>query len=167
MNDSALAIPLAVQAGLGEVGRHSLLITEEFGPRLRLGKIFTDVPLLIDKPKRFGVREFCDICQRCSGACPPKAIPRTSPSRHAYSVSNLRGVKKWTTNAEKCFGFWASQNSDCSICIRVCPYNRDFSRWYNRVWRMLAGTQFRRMMLRIDIWFHPRGRQSSKRWWQS
>ena len=74
MNDSALAIPLAAQAGLGEVGRHSLLITKEFGPRLRLGKIFTDMPLVIDEPIRFGVKEFCDICQRCSTACPPKAI---------------------------------------------------------------------------------------------
>ncbi len=121
MNDSALPIPLAVQAGLGEVGRHSLLITEEYGPRLRLGKIFTDMPLLIDQPKRFGVREFCDVCQRCSSACPPKAIPTGEPSRTAYSISNLNGVKKWTTFAEKCFRFWAGQNSDCSICIRVCP----------------------------------------------
>ena len=66
MNDSALAIPLAVQAGLGEVGRHSLLITREYGPRLRLGKSFTDMPLEIDEPVRLGVKEFCDICQRCS-----------------------------------------------------------------------------------------------------
>ena len=165
MNDSALAIPLAVQAGFGEVGRHSLLITEEYGPRLRLGKIFTDMPLVISEPKRFGVKEFCDICQRCSAACPPKAIPTGAPSREAYSVSNLKGVRKWTTWAEKCFRFWAGQNSDCSICIRVCPYNRDFSKWTNRLWRRLAGTRLRRVMLQLDIWFFDRRRQSSSGWW--
>ena len=165
MNDSALPIPLAVQAGLGEVGRHSLLITEEYGPRLRLGKIFTDMPLVIDQPKRFGVKEFCDVCQRCSSACPPKAIPTGEPSRTAYSISNLNGVKKWTTFAEKCFRFWAGQNSDCSICIRVCPYNRDFSKWYNRLWRNLAGTRLRKVMLQVDILFNKRTRQSSARWW--
>jgi len=166
MNDSALPIPLAVQAGLGEVGRHSLLITEEYGPRLRLGKIFTDIPLVIDQPKRFGVKEFCEVCQRCSSACPPKAIPTGAPSRTAYSISNLKGVKKWTTFAEKCFRFWAGQNSDCSICIRVCPYNRDFSKWYNRLWRKLAGTWLRNAMLQVDIFFNKRARQSSVAWWQ-
>tara|TARA_Y100000588_G_C14273942_1_gene933518 strand:- start:235 stop:1398 length:1164 start_codon:yes stop_codon:yes gene_type:complete len=167
MNDSALAIPLAVQAGLGEVGRHSLLITEEYGPRLRLGKIFTDMPLTINDPKRFGVKEFCDICQRCSSACPPKAIPSGEPSREAYSVSNLKGVLRWTTWAEKCFKFWVGQNSDCSICIRVCPYNRDFTKWYNRVWRRLAGTRLRRLMLRLDYWLINRERHSSSRWWST
>jgi len=165
MNDSALPIPLAVQAGLGEVGRHSLLITEEYGPRLRLGKIFTNMPLQVDQPKRFGVKEFCDICQRCSNACPPKAIPSEAPSRRTHSISNLRGVLKWTTHAEKCFRFWAGQNSDCSICIRVCPYNRDFSKWHNRLWRRLAGTWLRNLMLQIDIRFSSRDRQSSRRWW--
>lgn len=167
MNDSALAIPLAVQAGLGEVGRHSLLITEEYGPRLRLGKIFTDMPLELNEPKRFGVKEFCDICQRCSNACPPKAIPFDAPSRKAYSVSNLIGVLKWTTWAEKCFKFWAGQNSDCSICIRVCPYNRDFSKWHNRLWRRLAGTPLRGLMLRLDLWLLKRGRASARAWWAS
>jgi reductive dehalogenase len=165
MNDSALAIPLAVQAGLGEVGRHSLLITEEYGPRLRLGKIFTDMPLVIDAPRRFGVKEFCDICQRCSAACPPKAIPSGEPSREAYSVSNLKGVLKWTTWAEKCFKFWAGQNSDCSICIRICPFNRDFSKWHNRLWRRLAGTSLRRLMLQLDVWLIKRERKASKSWW--
>lgn len=165
MNDSALAIPLAVQAGLGEVGRHSLLITERYGPRLRLGKIFTDMPLVLDSPTRFGVKEFCDICQRCSNACPPKAIPTDAPSEITYSISNLKGVSKWTTWAEKCFRFWAGQNSDCSICIRVCPYNRDFSKWYNRLWRRLAGTRLRLLMLKTDIWFVNRSRRSSAAWW--
>jgi reductive dehalogenase len=166
MNDSALAIPLAVQAGLGEVGRHSLLITPEFGPRLRLGKIFTDMPLVLDRPKNFGVREFCDICQRCSNACPPKAIPAEPPSKKAHSISNLKGVTKWTTHAEKCFKFWAAQNSDCSICIRVCPYNRDFSKWHNRLWRRMAGTRLRHMMLWIDLRFSSRERSSARLWWK-
>jgi reductive dehalogenase len=165
MNDSALAIPLAVQAGLGEVGRHSLLITEEYGPRLRLGKIFTDIPLVLNEPKRFGIKEFCNICQRCSNGCPPKAIPDGTPSRKAYSVSNLQGILKWTTWAEKCFRFWAGQNSDCSICIRICPYNRDFSKWYNRLWRKLAGTRLRKLMLQLDVILVNRERQSSSRWW--
>jgi len=167
MNDSALPIPLAVQAGLGEIGRHSLLITEEYGPRLRLGKIFTDMPLTINEPRRFGVKEFCDLCQRCSSACPPKAIPSGAPSREAYSVSNLKGILRWTTYAEKCFRFWAGQNSDCSICIRACPYNRDFSKWYNRLWRRLAGTRLRHLMLKMDVWFVDRTRQSSSRWWRT
>jgi epoxyqueuosine reductase len=167
MNDSALAIPLAAQAGLGEIGRHSLLITKECGPRLRLGKIFTDMPLLIDEPSNFGVRKFCEICQRCSSACPPKAIPASAPSRTPHSVSNLKGILKWTTIAEKCFRFWASQNSDCSICIRVCPYNRDFSKWHNRVWRRLAATPLRKFMLQIDVFFNKRGRMSSRNWWRS
>jgi len=166
MNDSALPIPLAVQAGLGEVGRHSLLITPEYGPRLRLGKIFTDMPLVLDQPKKFGVKEFCDICQRCSSACPPKAIPTEPPSKKSHSVSNLKGVNKWTTHAEKCFKFWAAQNSDCSICIRVCPYNRDFSQWYNRLWRRAAGTRLRHLMLWIDRRFSPRNRASARQWWR-
>ena len=165
MNDSALAIPLAVQAGLGEIGRHSLLITKEYGPRLRLGKIFTDMPLLIDEPKQFGVKKFCDVCKRCSAACPPKAIPSGPPSKVSYSISNLKGIRRWTTYAEKCFKFWAGQNSDCSICIRVCPYNRDFTKWYNRVWRFFAGTSFRALMLRLDNLFNQRARVSSGSWW--
>lgn len=46
MNDTALSIPLAIAAGLGEYSRMGLLITKEFGPRVRLGKIFTDLPLV-------------------------------------------------------------------------------------------------------------------------
>ncbi len=167
MNDSALAIPLAVQAGFGEVGRHSLLITEKYGPRLRLGKIFTDMPLVISQPKKFGVKDFCDICLRCAEKCPPKAIPFDAPSDKVYNISNIIGITKWTTNAEKCFKFWANQSSDCSICIRVCPYNRDFRKWYNRIWRKLAGSLFRKFALWLDDKFENRGRNKSSRWWSN
>ena len=133
---------------------------------MRLGKIFTDLPLVVDPPKKFGVREFCDVCQLCSSACPPKAIPKSPPSAEVMSISNILGVVKWTTNAERCFKFWASQNSDCSICIRVCPYNRDYTRWYNRLWRRLAGTHLRKLMLWVDLKLVDRRRRRSEAWWQ-
>ncbi|MFK7733048.1 MAG: reductive dehalogenase domain-containing protein [Pseudomonadales bacterium] len=167
MNDSALAIPLAAQAGLGEVGRHSLLITEEFGPRLRLGKIFTDMPLVNSEPKNWGVKQFCDICDRCAKACPPKALPFDAPSDAIHNKSNIIGIAKWTTDAEKCFTFWANQNSDCSICIRVCPFNRDYTRWHNRLWRKLASSSLRAIALWLDDRFTNRSRARSSSWWAS
>ena len=103
MNDSALAIPLAIKAGLGEYGRHGLLITREYGPRVRLGKVFTDMPLAHDRPVRFGVKETCDICRACTNGCPAKAIDDGEPSTVVHNRSNIQGIRKWTTDAEKCF----------------------------------------------------------------
>lgn len=165
MNDSSLAIPLAVQAGLGEVGRHSLLITESFGPRLRLGRIFTDMPLTHSQPARLGIAKFCEICDRCASSCPPKAIPFDAPSSQVHNRSNLIGVAKWTVDAEKCFKFWANQNTDCSICIRTCPFNRDYKKWYHRLWRKLAGSRLRKIALWLDDKQMKRGRKKSKAWW--
>ncbi|MCY3966099.1 MAG: 4Fe-4S dicluster domain-containing protein [Acidobacteria bacterium] len=165
MNDTALAIPLAIKAGLGEYGRHGLLITREFGPRVRLGKIFTDMPLAHDRPRRFGVRETCEVCRACSDACPPKAIAMDAPSDRIYNISNIRGVRKWTTDAEKCFRFWSNQNTDCSICVRVCPYNRDYSRRLSRIWRWMAGTPLRRLALWLDRLSGRGRRMAPQTWW--
>ncbi len=167
LNDTALAIPLAVQAGLGEYGRNGMLITKEFGPRLRLGKIFTDLPLAGDQPVRFGVREFCETCRRCASACPAKAIPHGAPAVEPLNESSIAGVRKWSVDGERCFRFWASQNSDCSICIRVCPYNKDFGKRRHRLGRRLAGTRLRKLMLKLDGWLGYGERMQPKRWWES
>lgn len=165
LNDTALSIPLAIQAGLGQYGRHGLLITPEFGPRVRIAKIFTDLPLTHDKPIDFGVTEFCNLCRRCSKGCPPKAIPDGAPSEERHSVSNLVGVKKWTVNADKCFKFWTNQGTDCSICIRVCPYNKDMSKIHNRLWRWLAGTPLRALALWLDKKLKYGERKTASWWW--
>lgn len=164
-NDSALAVPLAIKAGLGEYGRLGLLITPDFGPRVRLGKIFTDLPLAQDAPRGFGVREFCDICRACSDGCPVKAVPKGPPGPPPAGPSYLRGVIKWTVDAEKCFGYWAQQNTDCAICVRVCPYNRDFTRWPARLWRRLAGSRWRRLALWLDARLGHGRRLVPSRWW--
>ncbi len=165
MNDTSLAIPLAVQAGLGEYGRHGLLITKAFGPRVRLGKIHTNLPLAHDQPISFGVKAFCDVCRRCTNACPVRAIPDDEPSTRRHNQSNIRGVRKWSVDGEKCFSYWAAQNTDCSICVRVCPFNKDFSHWWHRVGRRLAGTPLRRLMLWLDERLGYGARMDPGRWW--
>ena len=165
MNDTALAIPYAVKAGLGEYARNGLVITPEYGSSLRFGKIFTDLPLEHDVPRRFGVKEVCEICHRCSDACPSNAIPAGEPSDQKLNQSTIAGVTKWTVDGEKCFNYWTKINSDCAVCIRSCPYTRDYSRWHNRSWLRLAGSPLRRLAL----WIHDRSgggeRTSSNDWW--
>ena len=164
-NDTALAIPYAIKAGLGEYGRNQMVITREFGPRVRFSKVFTDLPLAHDAPIRFGVRQFCDICERCAKACPPKALPFGPPSEHGANRSSIKGVRKWTADCEKCFGYWVKLGTDCAICMRVCPYNKDFRRPLARLWRALAGTRLRRIMLELDDRFSPPTRRKPKDWW--
>jgi ferredoxin len=73
-NDTALSIPLAVRAGLGESGRNGLLISREFGPRVRLFKVCTDLEIPPDPPAAFGVEAFCGVCRLCVSGCPAKAV---------------------------------------------------------------------------------------------
>ena len=165
MNDTSLTIPLAIKAGLGEYARNGLLITRDFGPRVRLGKIYTDLPLSHDVPINFGVKQFCELCRRCSDSCPVNAIPAGKPSDEIFNQSNIKGIRKWTVDGEKCFGFWASQNSDCSICIRVCPYNKDYSKWWVRLGQRLSNSPLRGFMLWLDGKLGFGERIKPKRWW--
>jgi epoxyqueuosine reductase len=163
MNDTGLVIPYAVKAGLGEYARNQLVITPEFGPRLRFSKIFTNMPLAHDTPKHKGVKAFCDICTKCADACPVKALPFGAPMVGGSKISAIKGVKKWTSNAEKCFSFWAKTSTDCAICMRVCPFNRDFTKLQHQAWLKLALSRFRKIALWLDR--KRGGRVKPSTWW--
>lgn len=150
MNDTGLVIPFALKAGLGEYARNQMVITPGYGPRLRFSKIFTNIPLTSDAPKKLGVAAFCDICTKCADACPVKALPFGPPEVGGQNNSAIKGVKKWTSNAEKCFSFWTKLSSDCAICMRVCPFNRDFSKTSNRIWLKFALSPLRKFALWLD-----------------
>ncbi|MHA1712330.1 MAG: reductive dehalogenase [Candidatus Freyarchaeota archaeon] len=123
-NDTALSIPLAIDAGLGELGRNGLLITPQYGPRVRLCKIFTDLPLEPDKPIEFGVNDFCKKCKLCAEHCEAGAISMDDePSFEVACRSNNPGALKWYVDAERCYLFWCENGIDCSTCIKVCPYS--------------------------------------------
>jgi epoxyqueuosine reductase len=128
-NDTALSIPLAIDAGLGELGRNGLLVTPQYGPRVRLCKVFTDLPLEPDKPIEFGVKEFCKKCKLCAEHCKIGAISMDDePSFEVLCRSNNPGVLKWYVDVEQCYLFWCENGTDCSTCIKVCPYNAAITR---------------------------------------
>ncbi len=136
LNDTALNVPMAVDAGLGELARLGLLITPQFGPRQRLCKVITDLPLEPDEPIKFGVTEFCSVCHKCARGCPGQAISCGEPTAEALSISNNPGVVKWPLSAEKCREYWSKTGTDCGICIRVCPFNKSSS-WLHGTARWL------------------------------
>ena len=124
-NDTALSVPLAIDAGLGELGRNGLLVTPRYGPRVRLCKIFTDLPLEPDKPIEFGVRKFCKRCKLCAEHCEGDAISmEDEPSFEVACQSNNPGALKWYVDTERCYLYWCENGIDCSTCIAVCPYNK-------------------------------------------
>jgi reductive dehalogenase len=126
MNDTALSIPLAIDAGLGQLGRHGLLITPEFGSNIRLCKVITDMPLITDEPIDFGVTEFCDSCHLCADHCPPKAISKGKPTMEGPCENNNPGAEKWYVHCEKCLRFWQVNGASCANCISVCPFTYGF-----------------------------------------
>ena len=165
MNDTALVIPYAIKAGLGEYGRNQMVLTPEYGPRVRFSKVFTDMPMAIDTPKPLGLAAYCETCTKCAQACPPKALPTGAPDFAGESPSTIKGVKKWSANCEACFGYWAKIKTDCAICMRVCPFNRKYDAWPDRIWRRLATGKGR---WAAQVWEDRRGKRERLRprdWW--
>jgi hypothetical protein len=118
--------PLAVLAGLGEVGRNNLLIADRFGSRVRIGCVTTDFRAALDDPVDLGVQGFCEVCRKCSECCPSKAL-ENGPRRR------ILGVAKWPTAVERCYRYWRQVGTDCGICMAVCPFSHRNSRLHNTV----------------------------------
>ena len=147
-NDTALSIPLAVDAGLGQVGRHGLLINPKVGARCRISKIFTDLPLDPAGAVDSGITEFCNACLKCVPKCGTKAITTGERSFEPLDESNAAGVLSWKVDAKKCMTFQNRVGSTCSTCVRRCAWTKPPNRMYaiprffirNFKWRWLNKT---------------------------
>ena len=128
-NGIGLSVPIAIDAGLGQLGRMGLLVTPKYGPRVRLAKVITDMPLVPNDPIDFGVTQFCDVCKLCADECPSGAVTDGPCTWEGRSPSNNAGVLKWYTEVEKCFDF---NGFSCSNCKRVCPFNKPNNSWLHR-----------------------------------
>jgi reductive dehalogenase len=110
-------VPVAVDAGLGELGRCGYLIHPRLGANLRLTCVTTDLPMAVDAPVDLGVQHFCERCLKCAMTCPSGAI--SSGDKEV-----VRGVLKWQIDPEKCLLYWGHLGSACTICQAVCPWSK-------------------------------------------
>lgn len=165
-NDTALSIPIAVDAGLGELGRNGLLITSEFGPRLRLCKVLTDLPLKPDPAIDIGVQDFCEKCLKCADKCPSRAILSGDRTATPLSISNNPGLLKWPLDAEKCFKYWAANQVDCATCIRTCPFNKPQGRIHTATrWLIKKAPWLNKSFVRLDdVLGYGKEAQADKFW---
>jgi reductive dehalogenase len=116
-NYGVLVVPVAVDAGLGELARCGYLIHPRLGANLRLACVTTDLPLALDPPVDLGVQDFCTKCNKCAVNCRSGAIPKGDPVV-------VRGVRKWQIDPVKCLLYWAHLGSACTICQVVCPWSK-------------------------------------------
>jgi ferredoxin len=127
-NERVLNIPIAIDAGLGELGRNGLLITPQFGPRVRLCSVTTDLPLVVDQPIDIGVQQYCEECAKCATMCPAQAIKYGTRTIVPNNESNRNGILRWPVNTEKCLAFWGANKAEwqnCGVCITSCPWNQE------------------------------------------
>lgn len=113
-----VVVPIVGQdAGIGEMGRNGLVISKKYGQRIRMSVVTTDIPLIPDEPSDYGVKNFCEICNKCSKTCPGKAISDQPPV-----IEN--GKKRWYIKQEACYSIWRSIGTDCGVCLSVCPFSQ-------------------------------------------
>ncbi|MBW1803032.1 MAG: reductive dehalogenase [Deltaproteobacteria bacterium] len=152
VNEIGLSIPMAVDAGLGELGRHGQLITREFGPRIRISKVLTNLPLIPDSPVDIGVQKFCEKCALCARHCPSRALMDGDRTDQAWDVSNSPGMLKWPIKAMNCLDWWVKNGTHCSVCIRVCPWNKP-DNFLHKTVRMFAERNILTpLIVRLDQW---------------
>jgi len=110
---------MAVLAGLGWIGKSSLLVTPAHGPRMRLGTLFTDVALVPDKPF---LANNCGSCHVCREACPTGAV-----TEEAVSFRQLSGYR---IDSDKCRAHvWRNEplggkREFCGLCLKECPFGK-------------------------------------------
>ncbi|MDP6429885.1 MAG: 4Fe-4S dicluster domain-containing protein [Rhodospirillales bacterium] len=110
-----LMIPAAIEAGLGELGKHGSMINRRFGSSFRLASVMTDMPLQADGLDAFGADDFCANCKVCTNICPVDAI--TSEKQ------TVRGDTKWYVDFDECILYFV-ENNGCGMCIGQCPWSR-------------------------------------------
>ena len=144
----------AQRAGLGWQGKHTNLITTDFGSWLFLGELLVNIELDYDEPF---IEDLCGSCTACIDACPTQALGE-------YEIYAEKCISYLTIEHK---GDFPDDNSElhnwiygCDICHEVCPWNEKFSQvtiqnyfypkkeilyWTNEDWERIDEEGFRKL----------------------
>lgn len=110
---------LAHKAGLGWVGKHTNLLSEDAGSWFFLGELFTNLPLPVDQPSK----DHCGSCEACIEICPTRAIiaPYKLDARKCISYLTIEHKTSIPVEYRKPMG---NRIYGCDDCQLVCPWNK-------------------------------------------
>ena len=112
--------PLAAAAGLGWQGKHTNLVSREFGSWLFLGAIFTELELPPDEAES----DHCGTCRACLDICPTRGVSGALPARraplHLLSDDRAQGPDRAASSAPPI----GNRIYGCDDCLAVCPWNK-------------------------------------------
>ncbi len=111
--------PLAEAAGLGWIGKHSVLVSREHGSWLFLGAIYTSADLPIDEPEQLR----CGSCRRCLDVCPTNAFPAPHQLDARRCIAYLTIEHKGPIAREFRHAI-GNRIYGCDDCLAVCPWNK-------------------------------------------
>lgn len=111
--------PLAQAAGLGWQGKHTVLVSREFGNWLFLGAIYTTCDMPVDEPEP----DHCGSCRRCLDICPTNAFPapHVVDSRRCISYLTIESKGHIPREFRQPIG---NRIFGCDDCLAVCPWNK-------------------------------------------
>tara|TARA_B000000557_G_scaffold179982_1_gene146851 strand:- start:224 stop:1144 length:921 start_codon:yes stop_codon:yes gene_type:complete len=142
----------AQRSGLGWIGKHTNLITRDYGSWVFLGEIILDIELESDKPF---IDDLCGSCTACIDACPTKALDEYKiNANNCISYLTIEHRGEFLVDQDDLHGWIYG----CDICQEVCPWNEKFSSissikefepkkeildWSNEDWKSLDEENFR------------------------
>lgn len=106
----------AVSAGLGSIGKSALFLSNKFGPRVRLGTVFTNAPLPVEEHE---YKDICGNCQICQNACGALAIRGVNyvPGMERSEIFDAHACSEYMKKQFQNIG----RGAVCGVCMRVCP----------------------------------------------
>jgi ferredoxin len=161
---SAIMPRLVLEAGLGEGSRMGIAVNPFLGALIKTAAVFTDLPLVPDKPIDFGLQEYCEKCRICADNCLVNAIPH-GPKEE------FNGYLTWHIKPENCAVHTRTNRYGkvCERCVKLCPWSRpdcrpeDFANWDGDIKYLHESADRRAKWLKEHDYICDE--ENGKKWW--